>query len=192
MNHRNAALVVLLAGLWLVPACSRKPSRAPGPAPAGSIAGVPIDNFAKVSEGVYRGAQPDAAGFKALQAMGVKTIVNLRGKHDDRPEATPLGLAVVSIPMSSKLTIAPPNDEEIRKFLGTVLDPALRPVFVHCAQGKDRTGTMCALFRIEVDGWTPEKAHEEMVAFGWHDELYPALGSFVLGYKPHLKPAGSR
>ena len=95
MNHRNAALVVLLAGLWLVPACSRKPSRAPGPAPAGSIAGVPIDNFAKVSEGVYRGAQPDAAGFKALQAMGVKTIVNLRGKHDDRPEATPLGLAGV-------------------------------------------------------------------------------------------------
>lgn len=185
MNHCNVALVLVLAGL--VPACTKKPPRAPDPAPIRRTAEMPIDNFAKVADGVYRGAQPDVAGFKALKAMGVKTIVNLRGKHDDKPEATPLGLEVVAIPMSAAVTIEPPKDEEIRAFLDAVLDPGKRPVYVHCAQGKDRTGTMCALYRIEIDGWAPEKAHDEMVSFGWHDSMYPALGKFILAYKPHVR-----
>lgn len=145
---------------------------------------VPIENFAKVEDGVYRGAQPNAAGFSALKDLGVKTIVSLRAKHDDRAEAAPLGIDVVSIPISAGLTLDPPSDADIRAFFDVVLDPARRPVFFHCAEGKDRTGTMCALYRMEIDGWTPERAHDEMVAFGWHDDIYKALGKFVLDYKP--------
>ena len=136
--------------------------RAAGSAAATRPAGVPIDNFAEVVPGMYRGAQPDADGFRDLKARGVRTIVNLRGSHDDRSVAGPIGLEVVDIPMSAKPTIDTPTDDEIRLFLATVLDPAKRPVFVHCAGGRDRTGTMCALYRIEVDGWTAEKAHAEI------------------------------
>ena len=174
---------VLALALCAVAGCSR-PADTAGSAAATRPAGVPIDNFAEVVPGVFRGAQPDADGFRALKGLGIRTIVNLRGKHDDSPLASPLGLEVVEIPMSAKLSIEPPTDEEVRKFLDAVLDPAKRPVFVHCAGGRDRTGTMCALYRIEVDGWTPEKAYAEMVSFGWHDELYPALGKFVEAYKP--------
>lgn len=182
MRYRPMLLALVLV---FAPACSKPPRKQETPTrPA--TPGMPIENFAKVADGVYRGAQPDAAGFKALKGLGVKTIVNLRNKHDDTPEATPLGLAVVRIPMDAKVSIAPPTDAEAKAFLDAVLDPARRPVFVHCAKGKDRTGMMCAVYRIEVDHWTPEKAHEEMLEFGWHDEMYPEVGRFVLGYKPHL------
>ena len=145
---------------------------------------VPIANFAEVEAGVYRGAQPDAAGFRALADMGVKTVVNLRANHDDRQEASRYDIDVVTIPLSAGVSLDPPSDEDVRKFFDVVLDPKRRPVFFHCAEGKDRTGTMCALYRIEVDGWTPERAREEMEAFGWHDDLYKAIGHFVLAYRP--------
>jgi len=145
-------------------------------------AGVPIDDFAEVADGVYRGAQPDADGLRALRGMGVRTIVDFRAKHDDA-DAAALGFDVVNIPMSSFPSIADPTDDEIRTFLGVVTDPARRPVFFHCAAGKDRTGTMCALYRIEVEGWTPERAVAEMRQFGYHGNVYPGLEEFVRGYR---------
>ena len=43
-------------------------------------------------------------------------------------------------------------------------------MFVHCQHGSDRTGTMCALYRIAVCGWTKEDALKEMQegGFGFH------------------------
>ena len=47
---------------------------------------------------------------------------------------------------------------------------------------------MAALYRIEIDGWTPDEAIEEMRAFGYHI-IYRELITFVKGYKPRgLKP----
>jgi protein tyrosine/serine phosphatase len=154
---------------------------------------VPIDDFAEVAAGVYRGAQPAEAGLRALRELGVRTIVDFRARHDDG-DAAKLGFDVVNIPMSSFPQIAPPTDEEIRKFLDVVTDPARRPVFFHCAEGKDRTGTMCALYRIEIEGWTPERAVAEMHAFGYHDVLYADLEKFVRAYKPRgfAKPAAKK
>jgi protein tyrosine/serine phosphatase len=175
---------IVAVGLVLLAAACARTSVEP------SRAAAPIDNFAQVADGVYRGAQPDGAGFRALKTMGVRTVVNLRAHHDDAA-ATALGLDVVSIPMPSLPTIDAPTDEEIRKFLDVVTDPARRPVFVHCAVGKDRTGTMCAIYRIEVEGWTPERAIAEMHEFGYHDEVYGGLEKFVRAYQPRgqAKPA---
>jgi protein tyrosine/serine phosphatase len=180
--HARAAFLVPV--LLLAACCSGPPDDTKGSLAATRPAGVPIDNFAEVAPGIYRGAQPDEAGFQALKALGVKTIVTMREKHDDRAHAGPLGIEVVHIPMHATLSITPPTDDEIRTFLAAVVDPAKQPVFFHCAAGKDRTGTMCAMYRMEVQGWTAEKAHEEMVSFGWHDDVYPELGKFVLGWKP--------
>jgi tyrosine-protein phosphatase SIW14 len=176
-SKRFAALVGLVL---LAAACSHK---------SDPSAASPVANFAEVAPGLYRGAQPDADGFRALRDMGVKTIVDLRGKHDDAKDAEPLGLSVVRIPMSSFPSIDPPTDAEIRSFLDVASDPARRPVFVHCAEGKDRTGVMCALWRIERDGWTPERALEEMRSFGYHETLYGNLAKFVLARRPAAAPA---
>lgn len=55
-----------------------------------------------------------------------------------------------------------PEDEDIVRFLKTATDPARHPVFVHCQHGADRTGTMCAIYRVAVQGWTKGEAIREM------------------------------
>jgi len=46
------------------------------------VPGVP--NCYKISDNLYRGAQPTAEGMQHLEAMGIKTIINLRSIHSDR------------------------------------------------------------------------------------------------------------
>ena len=45
-----------------------------------------LPNLHQVTVGIYRGAQPTAAGMHQLKAMGVKTVVNLRSFNSDREE----------------------------------------------------------------------------------------------------------
>jgi hypothetical protein len=63
-----------------------------------------------------------------------------------------------------------PERKEVIRFLQIVTDPGRTPVLVHCQHGADRTGTMCALYRIVVQGWTKEEAIQEMKegGFGFH------------------------
>ena len=44
------------------------------------------------------------------------------------------------------------------------------PVLVHCQHGADRTGSMCALYRIMRQGWKVEDAITEMKdgGYGYH------------------------
>jgi len=50
------------------------------------------------------------------------------------------------------------------------LRKARTPVFFHCKHGADRTGTMCAVYRIAVCGWSKDEAIAEMTqgGFGYH------------------------
>jgi protein tyrosine/serine phosphatase len=172
----------VLALLLTLVSCVGNPPQAPKPA-LGS-AEPPIRNFARVDEGIYRGAQPDRAGFQALADIGVRTIVCLREFHPDSADDLPPGMRLVEIPMHATLFDSdPPTDDDVRRFFEVILDPAQRPVYVHCAHGKDRTGTMCALYRIEVQGWSPEAAFAEMQEHGFHD-MYRDLERFVLEYRP--------
>ena len=151
-----------------------------------------IDNAAWIVPGqVARGAQPDAAALRRLRDRGFRTVVNFRFLHSEREEAEALGLKVVEIPMVASLECDPPTDAQIRRFLDAVGDPANRPVFFHCAQGKDRTGVMAAVYRMEVEGWTPEEALAEMKHFGVHG-LYEDLEEFVRGYRPRGFAAGGK
>jgi protein tyrosine phosphatase (PTP) superfamily phosphohydrolase (DUF442 family) len=141
-----------------------------------------IENAARVAEGVYRGAQPDGEGLRRLKEKGFRTVINLRSAHSERKECEALGLDAVEIPLNAFLTSTPPTDGEVARFFEVVLDPARRPVYFHCAFGKDRTGTMAALYRIEVDGWSNEDALAEMRHFGYH-EYYRDLETFLRGYR---------
>jgi protein tyrosine phosphatase (PTP) superfamily phosphohydrolase (DUF442 family) len=129
-----------------------------------ALAGVP--NLHKVSDTLYRSAQPTAEGMKNLKEMGVETIVNLRSFHSDRKEIGDTGLGYEHIYMKAWH----PERKEIVRFLQIATNPARTPVLVHCQHGADRTGTMCALYRIAVQGWTREEALREMTegGFGFH------------------------
>lgn len=141
-------------------------------------------NMAQVAPGVYRGAQPTEKGFERLKQLGIRTVINLRSHHSERERVEALGMAAVEIPIKAGVGGSePPTDEQIAEFFRIVQDPTRQPVYFHCAHGEDRTGTMAALYRIELDGWTPEQAIEEMQAFGYND-VFRDLIRFVREYKP--------
>jgi uncharacterized protein (TIGR01244 family) len=125
-----------------------------------------LPNLHKVSDDLYRGAQPTAEGMKQLEKLGVKTVINLRSLHSDRDEIKDTGLTYEHIYMT------PSNieDKDVVRFLRIVNDGNRTPVFVHCQHGADRTGTMCAIYRIAVQGWSKDEAVEEMTkgGFGFH------------------------
>jgi len=131
--------------------------------PRNDIPGLP--NFAKVSDQLYRGAQPTAEGFAALKAMGIKTVVNLRALHSDRKLLEGQGLQYVHISFKPWN----PEEEDFVKFLHVVINPDYQPVFVHCQHGADRTGIMVALYRVAELGWEPGRALEELPNFGFHE-----------------------
>ncbi|HVE39663.1 MAG TPA: tyrosine-protein phosphatase [Planctomycetota bacterium] len=142
-----------------------------------------LENFARVSPTLYRGAQPTEEGFKQLKAMGVKTVIDFRSYHSTKTQVEAAGMTALEIPLKADLGSRPPSEEELKTFFKAVLDPACQPVYIHCAFGKDRTGTMAAVYRLEIDGWSPEEAMQEMEAFGYHN-IYRDLVNFIRTYKP--------
>jgi len=125
-----------------------------------------LPNLHRVSEDLYRGAQPTAEGMRELKAMGIKAVVDLRALHSDRDEIGDLGLASENIPMQPWHA----ETEDVVRFLKIATDKSRTPVFVHCLHGSDRTGFICAAYRIVVCGWTKEEAIREMKegGFGYH------------------------
>jgi protein tyrosine/serine phosphatase len=77
----------------------------------------------------------------------------------------------------------PPTPEQIERLLGLLTDPALRPVYVHCLHGVDRTGVAMAVYRMEVEGWAQADAVAEMEHFGPH-AMWRDLRAFVRDYRP--------
>ena len=134
---------------------------------ARSIEKTGVPNLHQISDTLYRSAQPSAEGMRELKKMGVKTIVNLRSFHSDRDEIGETGLQYEHIYMKA----FHPEDKELVRFLQIVTDTNRAPVLVHCQHGADRTGTMCALYRIAVCGWSKEEAIKEMRegGFGFHE-----------------------
>jgi len=45
-----------------------------------------VANLHKISEELYRGAQPSGEGVQQLKRLGIKTVINLRSFHSDRAE----------------------------------------------------------------------------------------------------------
>lgn len=135
-----------------------------------------ISNFYEITTNLYRGAQPTAEGFKNLKAMGVKTVINLRSFHSDKDEVAGTGLKSV------RFEVKPWHAEEddIVGFLKIVADTNNLPAFVHCQRGADRTGMMCAMYRIVVCGWTKQQAIEEMKNGGFDfSPVWQNIVSFI-------------
>lgn len=171
---------------------------------AALVAGVGCDggprNFGVVEPGVlYRSGQLDPKAFeRVLVENRIKTVVTLR---PDRGEAEnsdaheegvcrARGVKFVRIPPGAAEPGADPLDPVVRAFLAVTDDPANHPVLVHCTAGRDRTGTVCAVYRIERDRWAPDRALAEMRDFGFDPEKDAAAGAYaryVLNYRPRAE-----
>src|SRR6267154_194708 len=148
------------------------------PAEKLKIAGVP--NAGKISDVLFRGAQPSPQGLVELKKMGVTTIVVLRGNRGpvnrEREQAESLGMRFIDIPVSGW---SPPSNAQVAEFLKLFQQDPTQKVFVHCYFGRDRTGVMVAAYRMSQQNWTADQAVEEMYSFGFHSHWYPVMKSYV-------------
>ena len=145
-----------------------------------------IDNFGQVNENYFRGEQPEGRDYPDLAAIGVKTIIDLQADGDsaERNHVETAGMKFVRIPMT---THVPPTPTQLTQFLTIVSDPVQRPVYVHCKGGRHRTGVMTAVYRMEQDGWTPQRAFQEMKQYRFGaDFLHSEFKRFVYSYQPGL------
>ena len=163
-----------------------------------AYANVAIDNFGRVNDRYYRGAQPQGRDYDDLAALGVKTIIDLTadGNADEADLVARAGMKFVRIPLT---TNAQPSAQAVAQFLALVNDPANQPVYVHCQGGRHRTGVMTAVYRMSHDGWTADRAFAEMQNYKFGPVfLHSALHDFVYDYydrldrKALVASAGSR
>jgi len=152
-----------------------------------------IPNAGKISQVLYRGAQPKQKGLSELKLLGITTIVDLRGEDHDKIEwerktAESLGMRFVHIPVSGW---APPTNEQVGQFLALFRNDPGQRVFVHCRFGDDRTGVFVATYRMAAEKWSAEQAMKEMYFFGFNGFWHPAMKSFVREFPDRLKSTPS-
>lgn len=164
--------VVLVLATWAVA------QETPQPA-----ALVKIKNFGQMDDRFFRGAQPkDEADYKALAALGIKTVIDLTDdpKDYEKPLVESLGMKYIHIPMIAKKY---PTPEATEAFLKTVNDPNTGKFYLHCAGGRHRTGAMGAVYRYEFYNWDFEKVYQEMKQYDFYTSWgHGAFKDFVKDY----------
>jgi len=152
-------------------------------ATASKAPAIGIDNFGRISETYYRGAQPDGRDYSDLASLGVKTVIDLQedGLPVERQLVESAGMRFFRIPMNTRKA---PTSDDLSRFLQLVNDPANQPVYVHCAGGRHRTGVMTAVYRMTHDGWNSDQAFKEMKQYDFGaDFLHPEFKRFVYSYR---------
>jgi protein tyrosine phosphatase (PTP) superfamily phosphohydrolase (DUF442 family) len=168
LSKALAAAFILLIGTNAF--CGNVPTEMPG-----------LLNFHEVHPYLYRGGAPDEAALKQLKEKGVKTVIDLRAPSEDkigeRRRVIDLGMAYINLPMDSKA----PTRKQLRIFEEEVEKAEKKesgPVFLHCAHGSDRTGCLVGIWRVKHDGWSYDRAYEEMRKY-FFGPKYTALSGAV-------------
>ena len=125
-----------------------------------------LKNLHRVTPALYRSAQPTAEGMHQLEQLGIRTVISLRAFNSVRDEAKGTGLRLERIRFNTWHA----EDAEVVRFLRLVAAGTNAPVLVHCQHGSDRTGTMLAIYRMAVQGWSKEQAIRELKegGYGYH------------------------
>jgi protein tyrosine/serine phosphatase len=158
-----------------------------------SFPDIKIDNFGQMDERFYRGGRPKAEDYKALSALGIKTVIDLtdNSRNYEQPAVESAGLRYVNIPMVDK---SYPSMDQVNAFLKVVDDPATGKFYLHCAGGRHRTGVMGAVYRFNYDHWNLEQAFAEMNRYEFGSGMgHGKQKSFVQDYwqqfqAKHLTP----
>lgn len=121
-------------------------------------------NRHKVSEKVWRAAQPLPHQIAAAKRLGVRTILNLRGQFDiatyvyEREACRRAGLKLVDFRVKSRNA---PTLEELRG-ARDVFQSIEYPILMHCKSGADRVGLMSVLYRHLHDGVPMHQAIDQL------------------------------
>jgi protein tyrosine/serine phosphatase len=132
-----------------------------------SFPNIKIKNFGKMDDQFYRGAQPKPDDYKALAALGIKTVIDLRNDPTsyEKSEAEKAGMKYINIPMSDK---EKPADDKIVAFFNIAHAGDNLPMYVHCIGGRHRTGLIGAIYRFDKYKWDYDNAYQEMKNYDYY------------------------
>jgi protein tyrosine phosphatase (PTP) superfamily phosphohydrolase (DUF442 family) len=190
MGTYRVAQLVLLVGISALALSAgtvnaRTEATASGKPIARAVPEAGIIRFAEIRPGLARGGEPGTEGLRYLQRKGYRTIVSFLTDPAESAWVVQSGMRYVHLPMRSSFFFADtPTDEQVKQFLSVASDSTLYPMYIHCHAGKDRTGAMTAIYRMEVCGWSADEAVEEMKAFGFSGR-YDKLMRYVENYSVH-------
>ena len=147
-----------------------------------------VPNLAKVDTGVWRSGQITTVdGWEYVREVtGAKRlhVIKLNYPNEGSDQlAVQMGIDVHELP------IQPQGDQSLwDDALAVFKGPNMTAVaiavaflqtatpddvwLVHCTHGQDRTGFVIGVYRVVVDGWTPERAYGEMLAHNFHSDLF--------------------
>src|SRR5262245_19628559 len=68
-----------------------------------ALAAIRIDNFGKIDDHYYRGAQPEASDYADLARLGIKTVIDLTrdGRSDEPGFVKRAGMQFYQIPLTT-------------------------------------------------------------------------------------------
>ena len=136
---------------------------------------------------IYRSGRLERGPLRrVIRRHELETILTLLGDEPESPSqqmenemARAEGVDVIRIGM--------PGDglaehDRLDRAADVLADPARRPVLVHCAAGVHRTGATLAAWRMKHQGWSFERALEELAAHGYDAADDPRLRDHLRAY----------
>ena len=119
---------------------------------------------------LWRGPRP--TDLSQLKADNIKRVISLEAGYYDiiHPDQIveqqfPIEFGIDQYDMKCS-DITPPPDWVVRKVIALSQDA--KPTYLHCLSGVDRTGFVCAAYRMQVNGWNYDAALAEWIALGRH------------------------
>jgi protein tyrosine phosphatase (PTP) superfamily phosphohydrolase (DUF442 family) len=135
-----------------------------------------LGNFHQLDQKVYRSSQPDKKGFEDAMRLGIKNVLNLRDHHSDDDESKGLGIKTYRVRMDA-------GDIEEDKLIRAlqIIKQSDGPILIHCWHGSDRTGLICAAYRMVFQNWTKQQALDELVngGYGYHKRIYKNIPRWI-------------
>ncbi len=119
-------------------------------------------NFYEIAPGVYRSNQPTRARFEKMKAMGINTVLNLRGENPnghylaEEKYCRDLGLTLHSVELNARGLV----DHRILLRLIELFKTIDRPFVMHCKSGADRAGLASAIYLMVIEGKPVEEARK--------------------------------
>lgn len=157
-----------------------------------------LHRLGTVSEGqVYKsGTMPPAEMAAVAQRLHLRSVIDLRTTlvGQDSTNTTPTedvageaaALTAVGVRHIHLPSAQVPDQATVDRFLAEIRDPANRPTLIHCYHGIGRTELFSALYRIECEGWDPEKARQatRFILAGSSFSANAEKGRFLKEYRP--------